>query len=237
MPTTDDHPAQPDASAPPATDDVPGSGRADAPVADRTGRRTLPVGPVGLLLATALAAAAALGFIWLTLGNRDSATVLVQNALEAPPDTAPVVPDGSSPAQIGAPAPNVQLNYLDGGTQRLSELRRTPVVLSFWSSTCAACLAQMPAVQQVSRAAAGKVTVVGVDVTDPAAVGDQAVARTGVTYRNARDPRSAILAIFGGTTAPRTVLIDAAGTVVEASDAAVNAESLTAMLRRNGMLP
>ena len=41
-----------------------------------------------------------------------------------------------------------------------------PVVLNFWSSTCVPCLNEMPAIEQVHDELDGKVTVVGIDVTD-----------------------------------------------------------------------
>ena len=215
----------------PITDDPPAPAPTEPP-----SRRGLPIGPVGLLLATAVAATVALGFIWLALGDRDSGAVKIQDALDSL-EAGPLVPEGADVAEIGAPAPDVRLDYLDGGTQTLSELRGTPVVLNFWSSTCAPCLQEMPAFQQVSQATQGNISVVGVDVTDTEAAGNEMVARTGVTYRNARDPKSEILGVFGGTALPRTVLIDADGTVVDTHSGALNADELNDMLRRNGLLP
>ena len=214
----------------PITDDPP------EPAPTERSRRGLPIGPVGLLLATAVAAAAALGFIWLALGDRDPGAVQIQDALDSL-ESGPLVPEGADTARIGAPAPDVRLDYLDGGTQTLSELQGTPVVLNFWSSTCAPCLQEMPAIQQVSQATEGKVSVIGVDVTDTEAAGNEMVARTGVTYRNARDPRSEILGVFGGTALPRTVLIDADGTVVDTHSGALTADELNEMLRSNGLVP
>ena len=216
----------------PRTDDT----AAPAPPAPERPRRRLPMGPVGLLLTTAAALVVALGFVWLVLGDRDPGTVKVQDALDSV-DAGPVVPEGALVAQIGDPAPDVQLRYLDGGVQQLSDLRGTPVVLNFWSSTCAPCLQEMPALEQVSTETAGRVTFVGVDVTDTAQAGSDMVKKTGVTYRNARDPRSEVFGVFGGVALPRTVLIDATGTVVDTHSGALTAAELTDLLRTNGLLP
>jgi thiol-disulfide isomerase/thioredoxin len=215
----------------PLTDDPPAS----APPEPTRPRRGLPMGPVGLLLTTAVAAVAALAVIWIAFGNRDSDTVKVQDALNSV-DAGPVVPEGAEVADVGSPAPDVRLDYLDGGTQQLSELRGTPVVLNFWSSTCAPCLQEMPAINKVAVANKGKVTVVGVDVTDTAQAGKDMVARTGVTYRNARDPRSEIFGVFGGTALPRTVLIDAGGTIVDTHSGALTESELNELLVRNHLV-
>ena len=119
-------------------------------------------------------------------------------------------------AEIGSPAPNVRLEYLDGGVQDLNEVAGlgTPVVLNFWSSTCIPCLKEMPAFEEVSNSLDGKVDVIGVNVTDTEDAGNEMVDETGVTYRNARDPRSEIFAVFGGIALPRTVVVDGDGTVL-----------------------
>jgi len=215
----------------PLTDDPPAS----APPEPGRPRRRLAMGPVGLLLSTAVAAVAALAVIWIAFGNRDSDAVKVQDALNSI-DAGPVVPDGAEVAALGDPAPDVRFDFLDGGTQQLSELRGTPVVLNFWSSTCAPCLQEMPAINKVSVANKGTVTVVGIDVTDTARAGKDMVARTGVTYRNARDPRSEIFGVFGGTALPRTVLIDADGKVVDTHSGALTESELTDLLVRNKLL-
>ena len=179
MPTTDHPPAE-----------------TGTPPPSRRGRR-LPVGPVGLLLTTLVAVLAALAFIRFVAGQDDEEPVRVQDALDQL-DAGPVVPDGAEVAEVGQPAPNVRLDYLDGGSQTLDELRGTPVVINFWSSTCAPCLQEMPALQEVSSDTEGKVTFVGVDVADTAEAGSTMVEKTGVTYRNARDPRSEIFARLRG---------------------------------------
>jgi thiol-disulfide isomerase/thioredoxin len=149
--------------------------------------------------------------------------------------TAPV-PDGAEVARIGAPAPDVQLAYLDGGVQRMSDLQGRPLVLNFWASTCAPCLEEMPAFQSVAERTEGEVTFVGIGVADTESASREMVARTGVRYRNARDPRSEIFGIFGGTALPRTVLVDADGTVVATHSGALDRASLTDLLREQGWI-
>lgn len=198
----------------------------------------LGVGPLGLFLITAVALLAAFTVARLVIEALDEDPVDIQQMLDDS-TKAPLVSDTEAKAEIGQPAPNVRLEYLDGGVQELAEVAGTgtPVVLNFWSSTCAPCLAEMPALQQVSDELDGDVTFVGVDVTDTEEAGKKMVERTGVTYRNARDPRSEIFATFGGIALPRTVLIDADGTVVATHSGELTADELRTLLDEHGLLP
>jgi cytochrome c biogenesis protein CcmG, thiol:disulfide interchange protein DsbE len=207
----------------------------DATNASRRPRR-LPVGPLGLLLATAVAVAAAYGVLYAFAASSGPEPVELQEALDGI-TTGPVVPEGTEPARIGRPAPDVRLDDLGGApARRLSELRGTPVLLNFWSSTCAPCLAEMPAFEQVHQRVRDRVTFVGIDVADTVTDGRDMVRRTGVTYANARDPRSEIFAAFGGTALPRTVLVDADGVVVATHSGALDETALTEFLDEHGFV-
>lgn len=201
-------------------------------------RRGLPVGPFGLVVVTlvALGAAALVARVGLDLIDDRPDAVDVQDALDETA-SAPLVPAGADAAKVGAAAPDVRLEYLDGGVQTLSDLRGTPVVLNFWASTCAPCLTEMPAFEEVRAATDGKVTVVGVAVADPPAAARRMVARTGVRYRNAEDPQAALFRVFGGTALPRTVIVDGAGIVRDVHSGALTAPELTDRLTQLQLLP
>lgn len=197
-------------------------------------RRRLPIGPLGLLLVTAVALAAAGVVVW--LGTRhDDGAVDVTKALDHLA-TSTLVPSDVERVAVGDRAPDVRLEMLDGSTTSMSELRGKPVVLNFWSSTCAPCLKEMPDLEKVAKDHATRLGVVGVNVTDTAAAGREMAARTGVTYPNARDPQAEIFAAFGGTALPRTVLVDPSGKVVAVHNGALSASGFTDMLREHGLL-
>src|SRR5690606_26739323 len=162
----------------------------------------------------ALAAAFGAGAVVKNLLEDDA--VDVQDALDSSA-TAPLVLNTEVRAKVGSHAPDVRLEYLDGGTQQLAEIagKGTPVVLNFWSSTCIPCLREMPAFEEVRARFADDLTIVGVDVTDTEQAGREMVERTGVQYRNARDPRSEIFAVYGGIALPRTVVIGGDGVVLD----------------------
>lgn len=198
----------------------------------------LGVGPVGLLAITAVALLIAAVVGRVALEALDEDPIDVQEMLDASA-RAPLVTDIDARAEIGGPAPNVRLEYLDGDVQDLAEVAGTgtPVVLNFWSSTCIPCLKEMPAFEEVSQELTDEVTFIGVGVTDTEQAGKEMVERTGVTYRNARDPRSEIFAVYGGIALPRTVFIAGDGTIVATHSGELTADELRALLAENDMLP
>lgn len=217
-----------------------GTSTTDAPSEEqrRRARPQLPVGPLGLLVITAIALAAAFGVARLVLELGREQPVSLQEMLD---DTAaaPLVSNTEARIEVGAPAPNVRLEYLDGGVQDLAEVagRGTPVVMNFWASTCVPCLAEMPAFEQVRAETEGELTFVGVNVADTQAAADEMVQRTGIRFRSARDPRSEIFAVYGGIALPRTVLIDGDGVVVATHTGELDEVTLTKLLDEHGLLP
>lgn len=207
------------------------------PPAPSPRRRALPVGPLGMLVITAIALAAAFGAAKLMIGLLDDDSVDVQEALDSS-TKAPLVVSSEVRAKVGSPAPDVRLEYLDGGVQQLAEVAGvgTPVVLNFWSSTCIPCRKEMPALEEVRAQHDGEVTVVGVNVADTEDAGRQMVSSTGVRYRNARDPRSEIFTAFGGIALPRTVLIAGDGTVVDTHSGELTAQELTDLMVEHGLV-
>jgi cytochrome c biogenesis protein CcmG, thiol:disulfide interchange protein DsbE len=164
------------------------------------------------------------------LGTSEEEAVGVEEAL-GPGDA----PEAGS-LDVGDPAPEVQMDLIGGGSVSTGDLRGTPAVVNFWSSTCAPCLAEMPDFESVSQELGGQVAFLGVDVVDTEEAGSKMVQRTGVTYPNGRDPRGETLSAFGGTALPRTVLLDAEGTVAAVHNGPMTAEELTAALEDAGLV-
>lgn len=65
-----------------------------------------------------------------------------------------------SVARVGEPAPDFQLENLDGQLISLSELRGKPVLINFWAIWCTFCHAEMPYLQQIYEEWSGKGLVV-----------------------------------------------------------------------------
>jgi cytochrome c biogenesis protein CcmG, thiol:disulfide interchange protein DsbE len=88
---------------------------------------------------------------------------------------------------------------------------RGPAVINLWASWCAPCREELPAMQRLADATAGRLHVVGVDSGDDrdAAV-DFATSRK-VTLPTLSDPDRKLLGVIGRVNLPITVFIDPAG--------------------------
>ncbi len=55
----------------------------------------------------------------------------------------------SEAPEVGKPAPDFQLNTLDGQPTSLSNLKGKPVLINFWQIRCPPCRMEMPYLQQI----------------------------------------------------------------------------------------
>jgi cytochrome c-type biogenesis protein len=95
------------------------------------------------------------------------------------PNSAGVAPNSADSASNGAggasnvatsePAPDFELKTTDGKPLRLSELRGQVVLLNFWATWCVPCRAEIPGLNEMQRALAGRgFKIVGVSTSDTA---------------------------------------------------------------------
>jgi cytochrome c biogenesis protein CcmG/thiol:disulfide interchange protein DsbE len=225
---------------PPGQSDPSGGGEpapdppADSPDAGGADGYRRKLDGLSLAAITAVALAVAI-FATLVIvevfGTSEDDAVDVSDVLE----TEGAQPEGSF--SKGSTAPNPDFELLGGGSSSVSEFLGKPLVINFWASTCAPCLAEMPDFESVNQELGGAVGFLGVDVVDTEEAGLEMVEQTGITYPSARDPRGEIFNAFGGTALPRTVILDAEGTVVEAVTGEMDAEELTEALEAAGLLP
>jgi cytochrome c biogenesis protein CcmG/thiol:disulfide interchange protein DsbE len=122
---------------------------------------------------------------------------------------------GSEPVTVGKAAPELVGPTLTGATFRLADLRGKVVLLDFWATWCAPCVAELPVLArlQASRGPRG-LAVVGVNIEGDGArraVTDE-LREAGVGYPNVLDEGEA-RARYGITALPHLVLVDRAGVV------------------------
>jgi thiol-disulfide isomerase/thioredoxin len=103
------------------------------------------------------------------------------------------------------------------GTSDTVELRRlggVPTVVNLWSTSCDACRHEMPDLQAVYAAAAGKVRIIGVDSKDYAEGARATILNTGVRYPSLADPGEKVRVDVGSIGLPVTLFVSPAGKVV-----------------------
>lgn len=174
------------------------------------------------LAVVVLAIATAVAF---TAGDDDGAVETLDPDATLPAGEAPAGPDRS-----GQPLPDLTYETFDGQEASLRDLVGTPLVINFWASWCAPCIAEMPAFDEVHRAAGDQVTFLGLNVTDGVEPARVMIERTGVTYDLGRDPSGDVLAALGGVTMPTTVFVAADGTIVASHAGQLDGDELTASI-------
>ncbi len=120
-------------------------------------------------------------------------------------------PASVSPAQ---PAPDFTLRNLAGGNLRLAEQRGQVVMVNFWATWCGPCRVELPHLQRLhDKYRSAGFVLLGVNVDDQAAAGQQMAQRMGLTFPVLHDADKAVTRRYDVGAMPGTVLIDRDGTV------------------------
>ena len=137
-------------------------------------------------------------------------------------------------ASVSRPAPAFDLPRLaGGGAVQLSALRGRPVVINFWSSSCAPCQKESPAIAQVARAMGDKVAFIGIDTADVRNAALAFVKKKHVAYSVAYDPQATTASKYHVPGLPETFFLARSGTqIVGLQLGALTAPHLTAILHK-----
>jgi len=140
---------------------------------------------------------------------------------------------GTGFVKFDHPAHSVNLPDLRGrGTFHLSSVAGKPIVMNFWSSTCAPCKQETPAMASVARSLGSKVTFVGIDTVDTRAKASAFIAKYKVPYKIAFDPDGAMADQYGVPGLPVTFFLSpSATTVIGENIGALTAPKLRSILR------
>jgi thiol-disulfide isomerase/thioredoxin len=116
-------------------------------------------------------------------------------------------------------APDFALPTVTGANITLSEVEGTPVVLNFWSISCAYCRQQLPYLESVAQQSEGEIEVIAVNVADSASriqtfFGDYEPAMVIALDKNSEAFRDYCLA-YNNTrgSIPFTLFVDSEGAV------------------------
>ncbi len=151
------------------------------------------------------------------------------------PERSPHVggPSVEGTATVGASASTFSLPYLAKGQGqfRLASLRGRYAVVNFWSSTCPACKAELPALEAAYREVGRKVAFVGVDVSDHRGPARALAARDGLTYPLVSDPSGKAAGAEKVTGLPFTLVIGPQGKVLVRHPGSLTTEELVYVLK------
>lgn len=125
---------------------------------------------------------------------------------------------------------DIDFTTFDGSTSNFAAYAGTPLVVNFFSHTCAPCVTEMPEFEAVFQAFDGDVAFVGISTDTRFGDAELIVEQTGVTYDLGWDPNTDVFERFGGFAMPTTVFVDAAGVVRETWSGVLTATELTAKI-------
>jgi cytochrome oxidase Cu insertion factor (SCO1/SenC/PrrC family)/thiol-disulfide isomerase/thioredoxin len=139
------------------------------------------------------------------------------------------VPDS---ARLGGTPPPAQLPALGTPSQMISSAPSAGKyeVLNFWSSTCTACVQELPQLESEFVKHRSKVEFNGVDVSDGAGSGLAFAKQAGVTYPLTSDESGTLAGRFQITGLPYTVILDPTGKVLVRHPGAFTADQLEYVL-------
>lgn len=118
-------------------------------------------------------------------------------------------------------APDVMLNFTDGERKRLADYRGEPVLVTFWSINCPACIKDIPKLAKLHE---GGLTVLAVSIPqDPPHVVIEMLNKLNMPYPTVLDVHGEISQGFGGVqVTPSHFLLDPAGMIALRSHGAID---------------
>ena len=151
----------------------------------------------------AIAALAVLGVAWIAWSR-------IQVGASGATETRHAIP------QAGYPAPDFELQTMEGVPVQLSDLRGKVVVLNFWATWCPPCRTEMPALQQVYAAYQTRgLEVLAINMQEGSAQATAFARESGLTFPILTDPEGAVSSRYRVTSLPTTLFLDRQGVIRE----------------------
>lgn len=118
---------------------------------------------------------------------------------------------GSHPPRVGSPANEFTVKDSDR-TVSLNQFRGQVVVLNFWASWCAPCVAELPSMMQMQDRLRNRgVTVVGVSIDVDGDAYHRFIQQRSVNFLTVRDPDQKVAGMYGTSVWPESYIIDRQG--------------------------
>jgi peroxiredoxin len=115
---------------------------------------------------------------------------------------------------LGQSAPDFALRAVGGPNVRLSEHRGDVVIVTFWSSRCGPCSAQLAALERSVRTfGAAGLTVFGVNVDDDPERAKEFAGAQPVRFALLLDPGKDVSRLYRVDSLPMTLLVDRSGAI------------------------
>jgi cytochrome c biogenesis protein CcmG/thiol:disulfide interchange protein DsbE len=151
-------------------------------------------------------------------GGDDPAVVTTASRVPPPPTTQDLRPAVPGVAEVGAPAPAIDLPSLVGGARvrAAGGGPGAPTLINFWASWCIPCRREFPMLGRVNATYAPQgLRMVGVTFKDSAAPARRFAKAQSATWQLGYDANGAAAKAYGVRAAPQTVLVATDGRIVQ----------------------
>jgi thiol-disulfide isomerase/thioredoxin len=128
---------------------------------------------------------------------------------------------------VGTRLPPVVVQGDDGGVLRLDRFRGRPMLVNLWATWCGPCRREMPALQRLAQAEAGRLAVVAIDQREDPAVVRAYARRFGVTFPIGIDDGQQLATELHLIGLPSSVLVDRDGVIRAAVDGEMTYDEMT----------
>ncbi len=186
-------------------------------VADRWRKWALLIG-AGLLLGVGLGLVILFGFDYARGSSSEN-----ENAPEA--------------VEVGKPAPDFELQNIQGETVRLSDYRGKPVLVNFWATWCAPCKLEMPNFQKYYAKYPGQFEILAIEYGEPQDTVERFVEDMGLTFQILSDPDAKVHALYRFLGYPTSYVIDSGGVLRFQHVGLMNESALDKYLTEVGAIP
>ena len=118
------------------------------------------------------------------------------------------------PAAVHYPAPELQLQNINGRTEALADYRQNIVLVNNWATWCPPCKAEMPTLESYYEDHAPEgIMVIAVEAGGARDDVLPFVQKYGLKFQVWLDPKTASMAVFRNSNLPSSYVIDRTGTI------------------------
>ena len=119
-------------------------------------------------------------------------------------------------ARVGEPAPDFQLQSLDGQTVSLGNLQGKPVLINFWATWCPSCVSEMPYIQEIYEEWSDKgLVVLAINIGESSSKVEEFMQNHNLSFIVLLDTRQDVVQRYNFQYIPTTFFIDEDGIIQE----------------------
>ncbi len=137
--------------------------------------------------------------------------------------------------EIDQPAPDFNLNSLDGNSYRLSSLQGKAAVVNFWATWCGPCRQEMPLIQKYAERYPATLTVLAVNDGESIDTVQAFVSELELDFPILLDPDQHVTDAYRIRAFPTTYFVDSSGAVRVVHVGVLNEEQLSVYLWKIGV--